>query len=285
MEAGKHVFCEKPCATAYPDYLRQIELERAHPGLITYVDYILYFDPMEQKLRRMVADGAFGDITQIQINYRHPINIVGEKAWKLRADAMGDAIGMGINHALSVMVFAMASQARPVRVYATSTPARVRGFEADPIWNVQVEFDNGAGGFCFGNIDSSNGYDAYHSLYGSRGAFLFDSLLDQPNKVRYWSEALTGGDWVYPLDAARDPDHAWPPDLATPDSGNVIEHQTSACMNHFIDAIKSGAPSPLSFANSALIAEIGWGALVSARLRQPVDLPLNSDTAIEALSG
>lgn len=160
MEAGKNVFCEKPAATTFKDYLRQIELENA-TGLKTFVDYILYFDTMERDLRKRIAAGTFGEITQVQVNYRHPVNITGDKVWKLSKEVMGDAIGMGINHAISVMVLMMESQGRPCAVYATNQPAKVRGFEAEPIWNIVVRFDSGATGFCFGNIDSSNGYDAY----------------------------------------------------------------------------------------------------------------------------
>jgi myo-inositol 2-dehydrogenase/D-chiro-inositol 1-dehydrogenase len=83
MEVGKHVFCEKPCATTLDDFAAQIKLEKANPELFTFVDYILYFDAMEQRLQDMVASGEFGQITQIQINYRHPINIAGDKVWKL----------------------------------------------------------------------------------------------------------------------------------------------------------------------------------------------------------
>ena len=103
------------------------------------------------------------------MNYRHPINAAGDKVWKLREGTMGDAIGMGINHAISVMVFAMASQARPVAVYATSQNPNVRGFEADPLYNILLKFDNGATGFCFGNIDNGNGYDAYHKIWDDYG--------------------------------------------------------------------------------------------------------------------
>ena len=144
MKAGKHVFCEKPCATTFADFRAQIELQRQRGELVTYVDYILYFDTMEQRLRKMVADRAFGDVSQIQVNYRHPVNITGDKAWKLKKEIMGDAIGMGINHALSVMLLAMESQGRPVEVYASSQQAKVRGFEADPVWNILIRFDSGA---------------------------------------------------------------------------------------------------------------------------------------------
>lgn len=283
MKAGKHVFSEKPCATLFDDFVQQIELEKANPKLITFVDYILYFDSMERHLRDMVAAGDFGQVTQIQINYRHPVNIAGDKVWKLDKSIMGDAIGMGINHAISVMIFAMASQAKPVGVYATNMPAKVRGFEAEPIWNIMINFDNGATGFCFGNIDNGNGYDAYHNLFGTEGGFIFESQIDRPYKVRYWSNKKTSGKWIRPLDKQNAGDLAWPEDTSTPDSGNVVEHQTGAAVGHFIECIKNKTKSPMSFVNSQTIAEIGWAAQISAVLKKPVSLPLDWTKAKDLL--
>jgi predicted dehydrogenase len=280
MQAGKHVFCEKPCATSFGDFCRQIELEKSNPKVFTFVDYLMNFDTMEDRLRTMVAAGDFGQITQIQVNYRHPVNIAGDKVWKLSREIMGDAIGMGIIHSISVMVNVMSSQAKPAAVYATSMSARVRGFEADPIWNIMVHFDNGSTGFCFGNIDSGNGYDAFHSLYGTEGAFAFDSQQDRPNKVRYWSVKSTHGKWIFPLNSQQCKSQmleecVWPDDTTTPDSGNVVEHQTGAAVGHFIDCVKNKTKSPLSFANSSIIAEIGWAAQMSAATGEMIPLPLD----------
>lgn len=275
MQAGKHVFCEKPSATKFSDFCTQIELEKSNPNIKTFVDYILYFDSLEQRLRKMVADGEFGKITQIQVNYRHPVNIAGDKVWKLSKETMGDAIGMGINHAISVMIYAMQSQAKPVGVYATKLQSQVRDFEAEPIYNILIKFDNGATGFCFGNIDNGNGYDAYHNLFGTEGGFIFESQIDRPYKVRYWSNKTTAGKWIRPLDKENAGGLAWPDDTTTPDSGNVVEHQTGACVGHFIDCIKNKTESPLSFVNSQTIAEIGWAAQMSAELNKEISLPLN----------
>lgn len=287
LEAGKHVFCEKPCATNFGEFVKQIELERENPDLITMVDYLMNFDTLEEEIRSMAARGDFGQITQIQINYRHPINIVGDKVWKLAADRMGDAIGMGIIHSLSAMMNIMAAQqAKPVRVYASHSNVHKREFEIPAVWNLHIEFDNGATGLCFGNVDQANGYDAYHNIHGTVGGLIFDSYLDRPQKIRFWSNQTTDGKWVYPLDPARCEteglsQHIWPETTTTPDSGDVMNHQTHRCVAHFIDSIHSGTPSFLSFANSASVAEVGWAAQMSAALKQPVDLPLDYSTATD----
>lgn len=290
MKAGKHVFCEKPCATRYDEFRRQIELELERPGQVTLVDYLMNFDELENRIRRMARTGEFGTITQIQVNYRHPINIADDKVWKLSGDRMGDAIGMGIIHSLSVMLNIMAEQeATPVRVYATKSMVHRRDFDTPGIWNLQIEFSNSATGFCFGNVDQANGYDAYHHIHGTRGGLIFDSLLDRPQKVRFWSEKSTNGKWVYPLDPARCEaeemsEYLWPSDTSTPDSGDVMRHQTGACVSHFLERIRKGEQSFLSFANSAPVAELGWAALLSAAEGVPVDLPLDHERAAKFFS-
>ncbi len=280
LEAGKHVFCEKPCATTFADFERQLALTKERPELITFVNYMMNFDTMEQRLLEMVKRGAFGTITQLQVNYRHPINITEDKAWKLSAEIMGDAIGMGIIHALSVMLNIMAAQdAHPVRVYATSCDTKTRPFEADAIYNIQVTFSNGATGFCFGNVDHANGYDAYHNLHGTKGGFIFDSYTERAHKVRYWSESETDRKWVRPLDPECPAANRWGEDTTTPDSGDVMQHQTGSCVSHFIDCVQNGEQSFLSFESSAPTAELGWGILLSAATGEPIDLPLDRERA------
>jgi len=279
MQAGKHVFCEKPASTKFTDFCKQIELEKANPKLITFVDYLMNFSPMEIRICQMVRENKFGKITQIQINYRHPINIAGDKIWKLDQNIMGDALGMGIIHSISAMVNAMSPQTKPVGVFALSLPAQVRPFQSDPIWNLLLRFDNGAVGFCAGNIDNANGYDAYHNIHGTKGGLIFDSYLERTHKIRLWSEDIANGRWIRALDKSDAGEFAWPDDTATPDSGNVVEHQTEACVGHFIDCIKNKTQSPLSFVNSQVIAEIGWAAQISTKTHKEIRLPLDLSEA------
>ena len=83
LQTGKHVFCEKPNSTHWRDHLQMVAADHDNPGLVTVTNYTLFFNPMEQRVKQMVERGMFGEITQIQVNYRHAVNISGGKAWKL----------------------------------------------------------------------------------------------------------------------------------------------------------------------------------------------------------
>lgn len=289
LEAGHHVFCEKPPATRFVEYRRQIELDRAQVESRTLVDYILFFNPMERKLRQAAADGEFGTIYQMQVNYRHPVNISGGKSWKLKKSIMGDALGMGVNHAISVIYHVMAPQSRPISVFATSHHTKRRSFEVPTVWNILIRFENSATGVCLGNIDMNNGYDLYHNVAGTGGGFVFDSLVEQGEKIRYWSDSKTGGEWVYPLRAGSASEltseavAGWSSDLALPDSGNVVHHQTGDAIDHFLECVNEGIDSPLSFAASSPIAEIGWAAQISSITHREIPLPLDANEAVELL--
>ncbi len=284
MKHNKHVFCEKPASTTFKEFEEQILLDYSNPDIQTLVDYILYFNPMERELIKMVKNDAFGTIHQIQVNYRHPVNISEGKEWKLKKEFIGDALGMGINHAISVILFIMGIQTDPVSVYASSSNNNMRGFETDPVWNIMIRFKNGAVGTCLGNIDIEKGYDLYHNIAGTNGGFIFDSRLQFENKIRLWSDSLGIEDWVYPLKNNKHSNSellgSLNHELLLPDSGNVLDHQIFAALNHFIDSVRTGTNSPLSFVNSSIIGEIGWAAQLSALTHKEIQLPLSEENKV-----
>jgi len=74
-------------------------------------------------------------------------------------------------------------------------------------------------------------------------------------------------------------------DTTTPDSGDVMKHQTGACVSHFLECIQKGVQSYLSFTNSSPVANLGWAAQISAHERMPVELPLDEERAREFFKG
>jgi predicted dehydrogenase len=82
LEAGKHVFCEKPLAPSYPDAAAMTEAaERA--GLINMVNLTYRNSPAIQQARKIVEAGEIGALRHIEAAYRQSWLV--SKAW---GDAM-----------------------------------------------------------------------------------------------------------------------------------------------------------------------------------------------------
>lgn len=287
LKNGKHVFCEKPAATKYADILEQKRLDESNPDLITFVDYILQFDDMEKKLHQMIEQNIFGEISQIQINYRHAINIAGKKIWKTGVEA----IGMGPIHSVHLVLWHMIDR-KLESVYVSSMAPQGNLYKVPPIYDVHMQFDNGASGIIPSNIETPNGYDVYHSIFGTDGWFIFDPQAyvstEDPSvnfKIRYKSRKKTADKWIYPLHKdLSDPSDQWPAGMSFPDSGDIINTKTKEGINHFIECIKNGTKSPLGFSDSFQTAETVFAILVSANCKNSVSLPLDEKLVHEYLT-
>jgi len=286
LDAGKNVFCEKPNSTRWDRHLRMVRSDEARPDLVTMTNYTLYFSPMERRIKRMIDDGAFGRILQVQANYRHAVNIEGSRAWKLRREAIGDALGMGITHAVFLMCWFL-SPVEPVRVYAHSRPSAGGRFEVPPVWTLLITFSDGCCGVVLGDIESGRSYDIYQNLYGTAGGLVYDSQLEHAVRLRYRT-AETEGTWVYPMDHRRkiDPEmerFLWPTDTPLPDSGDVRHHHTADSFAHFVDCLQRGQTSPLGFSPMRVVQDISFAAQLSALRGEPIRVPADP-AALEELS-
>jgi predicted dehydrogenase len=276
LKAGKHVFCEKPNSTHWKEHLAMIEADRNRPGLTTLTNYTLYFNPLERKLREMIEGGELGTITQAEMRYRHAVNVQGPRAWKLERRHVGDALGMGITHAVFLLCYFLAPH-RPVSVYATSRVGTTGRFEVDPIWNLLVTFDDGATGLVLGDIENGNSYDLYQNLLGTRGGFVFDSQPNEAPVVKYWSES-TNRRWVFPLapnvdDGGASGPHRWPNTMSLPTSGNVVHHSTAESLDFFLEHVRAGRKTALGFEAMRVVQDLNFAAQLSALHGSPMPVP------------
>lgn len=60
IEAGKHVFCEKPLATTAEDCLRIVEAEQEHGRQLVQVGFMRRYDPGYRQLKQVVDAGEIG---------------------------------------------------------------------------------------------------------------------------------------------------------------------------------------------------------------------------------
>lgn len=67
LEAGKHVFCEKPLATTFEDCLAIREAVRKS-GRVFAFGLVLRYSPHYQKVRQLIESGVVGEIVSFEFN-------------------------------------------------------------------------------------------------------------------------------------------------------------------------------------------------------------------------
>lgn len=89
LQAGKHVVCEKPLATASADARALVELA-ATSGRITSVPFVYRFHPMAREARDRIARGETGRLLSVQGAYLQDwLLAADDNNWRVDAEAGG----------------------------------------------------------------------------------------------------------------------------------------------------------------------------------------------------
>lgn len=256
LAAGKHVFLEKPFATT-PQDSRALAAAAQQSNLTTKVDYIMMHYDEQEKLRQLIAQGAFGALGSTHFTYRHPIQVSesAEQVWKLSQARSGGAVPMGICHAISATAYQV--DADPQVVVCRSSPPRLRAFDYDTQQDMIVTFANGVVSIIQGNIDFAEKYDARHTVIGTEGQFDYLPYNPLESRVMWSSKKL---DRPYGPDADFASHHL--------DSGDVWKHQCTRTVREFVHHARRGEPDPLLGFLAPLVRRteaIIWAAESSAR--------------------
>jgi 1,5-anhydro-D-fructose reductase (1,5-anhydro-D-mannitol-forming) len=139
-EAGKHVLCDKPMATDVPGALRAVEACRT-AGVRLGVNFHYRHMPWVRDLRRLVLDGAIGEVRAVHIEAGAGVSAPGD--W--RADpalaGLGTVYSHGV-HLLDLLRFAL-DPAGPGEVTAMFDVERV-GAAVETQASVLLRLANGA---------------------------------------------------------------------------------------------------------------------------------------------
>lgn len=256
LEAGKHLFLEKPFATTWED-AKRLAAASDQSTVSTKLDYIMMHYDEQLNLRKLVRQGSFGELSSVYFTYRHPIEVGQSEAqvWKLSREKTGGAMPMGVCHAISMTIFQIDSA--PVEVICRSCPPKLRHFDYDTQVDLIILFESGVVGMVQGNIDFAEKYDARHTVIGTEGQF--DYNPNNPRDARVmWSSRILGRE--YSADPGFAEHHL--------DSGDVWKHQCSSTIRAFVEHARQGQKDPLLGLESPLVRRtesVIWAAEQSAR--------------------
>jgi len=133
LEAGKHVFCEKPMASTVEDCRRMVAAANASAHAFM-VGHICRFNPRYALAKREIADGKLGRIVSMYARRNIPAP-VGEMV----LPKIGPIVGDGV-HDMDLLLWY--SGAKPVSVYAKTVTVRGLG-NPDLGWSL-FTMDSGA---------------------------------------------------------------------------------------------------------------------------------------------
>jgi predicted dehydrogenase len=247
--AGKHVLVEKPIATTLAD-LRALR-EAVHASRVkAMAGFVARFYDLPALIKKLVDDGAIGDIFYAGIDYWHDIH----GPWKVRRETAGNALLMGGCHAVDAIRWYLGEANRVVEIHAYSRPPRWRhDFEYDPTVIVNLKFADGAVGRVATSLECNMPYVFNIELEGTRGTIRNDDFFDST-----WPGLKT---WV------KLP-------VVKPDSPDVTHHPFPEELTYFVDCIVNDVEPMTGIDDAYQTHEICLAAEVSAAEGRPVALPL-----------
>jgi predicted dehydrogenase len=189
LESGFHVICDKPLTTTAADALVLARLAK-QTGLIFCVTHNYTGYPLMRQARAMIAEGALGDIRNVQVEYAQswlaePLEETGQKQAAWRTDPAqsgpGGCIGDIGTHAMNLAVFA--TGLKPLRLLA-DLQTFIPGRRLDDNVQILLRFEGGASGTLWASQIAIGNENALRlRIYGSRGALEWEQ--ENPNVMWY----------------------------------------------------------------------------------------------------
>ncbi len=188
LKAGIHVICDKPVTTTLKDAKRLKALAQQHGRIFALThNYTGY--PMVRHARRMVRDGALGDIRVVQVEYPQDwlterLEATGQKQAAWRADpkrsGAGGCIGDVGTHAYNLVDFITGIAATELCAEMTSF---VKGRVLDDNIQILLRYANGARGTLWASQVAPGNENALRiRVYGSKGGLEWQQ--EHPNQLR-----------------------------------------------------------------------------------------------------
>lgn len=255
LNAGKHVYVEKPLALDWQSCLAMRDAEKNSQGKVC-VGFECRFSQQLTLTQSILKQGLIGEIHYGEADYYHGIGPwYGQYAWNCRKDGGGNALLSGGCHALDALLMAMQAPVAEVTAYTGKSRAECfKEYEYPPCSVTLMKFADGKIGKVTTSIDCLQPYYFHIHLLGSEG-----SILD--NKLS--TTRLPG--------LRRD---KWTTlETAMLDSGEVEDHPYEPQMQAFIQAIRNGNQVPLtSLADAMETHRVIFASQLSAELGRPVRL-------------
>jgi len=273
IQAGKHIFCEKPLAITSDQAKEMLEAAQA-AGVTHYLNHNYRRCPAASLARKFIDDGRIGEIYHWRGAYQQSWLVDPTKPidWKLRkatafAGPQWDLNSHSVDMAL-YLVGAIQSVSCLTKNFITERPlaedpSKMGQVEVEDAALMMVEFANGALG-TFEATRFATGRRNHHTfeIYGSKGSLAWD--LEDMNRLHFYSNDEDGEAAGWRNIMATEPVHPyvanwWPP-------GHIIgyEHSFVHAVADFIKAVETKSEIRPNFTDGLQALKVLEAGLLSA---------------------
>ncbi|WP_224449456.1 Gfo/Idh/MocA family protein [Haloprofundus salilacus] len=224
LEAGAHVFCEKPLAPTL-DEAERMRHAAADAAGTAGCAFNYRFIPAIQYAKKLIDDGELGEIRHVDGRYMQDWLADPDAPWAWRMDkelAGSGALGDLGAHTVDLARFLVGEQAGDIdsvsgslRTFVDERPVEgedeTRPVTVDDAYTAEAEFENGAmGTFEASRVATGHKNDHTIRVHGSEGSLKFS--LERINELELLREGNRGYETILVTDE-DDPyvDHWWPP--------------------------------------------------------------------------
>ncbi len=112
LEAGKHVICEKPTALNATEAQQMVEVAEAYPKQFALIDHELRFLPAMQEARKLVVEGAIGNLRHAEVRFINSSRANLKRLWNWWSDADqgGGILGAIGSHQIDTLCYMLNDQ-------------------------------------------------------------------------------------------------------------------------------------------------------------------------------
>lgn len=192
LEAGAHVICEKPMAMNSDEARRMLDKAEAL-GRVHLIGHELRFNPNRRKIRRLIAEGAIGQVRHVNI-----VNITSawgdpasrpEGDWWSLAEMGGGRLGANGSHQIDLLRFWLGEIGAISGQLATMVPDRI-GKDTGRPWTATADdqasfiaaMQNGALASVFLSGVARHAPGNHVQIFGSEGTIM---LADADEKLLF----------------------------------------------------------------------------------------------------
>lgn len=169
LDAGKHVFSDKPLGVNVEECRIAEKAVERHPELAFFLGFMRRFDPSYAYAKKKIEEGAIGTPYMVKATGIDPEALV-DGAIRFAATSGGIFIDMAI-HDIDLMRWFLGSD--PVEVYATGSTFKHPEFKEagdDETGVAMYKCENGAVGFVHVGRTAPHGYHVETEIIGTEGS-------------------------------------------------------------------------------------------------------------------